>query len=984
MKPKKLILNAFCSYSGKQEIDFSQFSSQLFLICGDTGAGKTTIFDAISFALFGESSGKNRESQTFKSHHANEECKCYVELEFTIKNQDYRIFRSPKQTALKRDLQEKILEEKAELTLPDGTILSKSKTVNAKIQELLGIDYEQFRKIVMLAQGEFKKLLESNSTDKAKILSTIFGTQIYGEATQKLEERTKELDLKMSGNLTRIEQCIASLQANGCMECLAQENLKHASPDFIVQCVQPTQLKNEQELQQIELQLSKITACRLKINIENEQAINQKIEDYQGFLAKKKELESQEEKFLQQKQQINCIEQSIVLKITEDSMLSLKSRIDQLTKEKEEHIATLEKLKPEYTKVQTEKEQLTRLQAEKEQLQKQSIMLEEAKENKNKMAKHQEQCEKYNQELQQFARQEGVFDLLKQRAEKQKENTILQEITKYMQQILGLQEEQYGLLEDVKKENEIYNQMYRQYLENQANLLADTLGANCPCPVCGSKEHPQPALHTQNNIPLTQVEQQMQKQRQADAYLSQNKQEITLLLHKLEQLGVFIDTQHYITQISEKLQAHNMQINQLQQEIEDSNTRLAQITDLQKLDQEQWYDSVNLTEKQTQLHTKKARIQQKLELENQHQERINQYFYENKITIHTIETKQQDVQSKIQTISNTISQTQVAYESLKSECERIATQIESADGYIGQCVIDFKEKNQIFEQSLCKIGFSYEQYNDYKNHANQLENLSSDVQAYQDQVQKCTIGIQSLKEVAGQEKKDIAQLELQAENLRVEQQTLGNQKSKLEVMLANTKQNLSAIQEIYRKNESLLGEHTILADLSTLAKGTNGQKLSFERYILASYFENILSISNIYFAKMTNNRYTLKSKLEDDKRKQSGLDMDIIDCYTGKARDIKTLSGGESFQASLCLALGLAQIVQIYAGGISIETMFIDEGFGSLDIQSLDCAVDTLTSLEKTGRMVGIISHVVELKQRIPSKLVVHKQNSGSKIEMII
>lgn len=983
MKPKKLKLNAFCSYVGKQEIDFEQFSSQLFLICGDTGAGKTTIFDAISFALFGESSGKNRESQTFKSHHANDTAECYVELLFTIKNQEYHIFRRPKQTGLKRDLTTKELAEKAELTLPDNTIISGVMLVDSKIKELLGIDYEQFRQIVMLAQGEFKKLLESSSSEKEKIFTTIFGTQIYGQATKKLEESTKELDYKMSGNRTKIEQCIASLQTNGCIELLAGENLQFSSDTLIAQRVQPVICKNEQTLQQIDLELTKTTEQLSKINIENEQATNQKIDAYHAFVAKKTQLDLQEKEILEQKKQSKQIEQAIQLKSTEDVILSLEGNIEQLKQEMRNNVAKLEKLQPEYTKATDEKEQLLSLQEEKEWLQKQIITLKEAQQKKNEMIQHEQDCTMYTQELERFVHQEGVFHLLKQRAEKQKEISTLQEKIEYLHQILTQQDQQCILLEDSNTENKKYYQIYQQYLENQAILLADTLTQNCPCPVCGSKEHPLPVTHAKNDSTIAAVEQQKQRQQHAEDLLAKNKQNIALLIHKLEQVGLIIDLQHCVSQTTTVFHTYTIQVNTLNQQINIINEQLAQKTDSTKLLQDEWYDLDFLNKKQAKIQTQNAVIKEKLSTSQQNLQQVAQYFTQNQITIHTIEATQQQQLSKIQTITITIKKIQDQYELLKTEFDRTATQIESAKVYLAQSIRDFKEKKEIFEKKLHTLGFTSTQYHVYKNNADILEALTKKIQDYEHQVQECSIGIASLKEVAQQEKKDIEELKCKVELFTLEQQRLSDEKANLVAMITNAKQNLTQIQTIYQKNELLLTEHTILADLSALAKGTYGQKISFERYILASYFENIVTISNIYFAKMTNNRFTLKRRQEEDKRKPAGLDLDIIDSHTGTSRDIKTLSGGESFQASLCLALGLAQSVQIHAGGISIETMFIDEGFGSLDMNALDCAVDTLISLKETGKMVGVISHVAELKQRILCKLIVHKQSTGSKIEIV-
>lgn len=748
MKPIKLTISAFGSYAGKTEIDFSKEQQGIFLITGDTGAGKTTIFDAITYALYGQTSGGERSGNMMRSQYAKASTETFVELIFVYREEVYQIRRNPEYQI------EKILKNgtiklqkvaaNVELILPDGTVYPEKKAAtDAKIEEVLGLSVQQFTQIVMIAQGDFLKLLYTKSDERKKIFSKLFQTDKYWRIQERLKYRSLHLDNQIEEN----KRAYAQEQAR----IMIPEELKEACAGEEVNLEELieklTQLRKE-----IEGILSgkQDEAKKLSIALSGMEEVNRQFEQYERMKRMQSELELQKEE-----------EELRVRRITEAK--------------RAEKIRGFEE---KYTEAVHNEEQSLRL------------------------------------------------------------------IKRLEASVVSLEEKRNEAGALLEEQQDAY---YKQLIKQQAGILAMDLKEDEPCPVCGSTVHPALAEG---------------------------------------------DIRKKITELGEELNR--------------AKAKLAKCTE-----------------------------------------------------------KLEHAQKELQMCRGQLKQEQEKYKN----CQRISVQ--AGDAY----------KKQVAD-SLFADEAAYKQAYLPERSREKLERESREYQ------EKCSLIAGQLvtweKALKGKERQDTAELKEKLRETETEVKQLERRKLQLYTACQTNRMVLENSRD-YRENGMRLAEDDrIVKSLYRTAGGrlSGSAKIDFETYIQRQYFKQIIHEANKRLLTMSGQQFMLKLKEESDvgKRSNEGLDLSVYSLVTDSERDVKTLSGGESFMAALSMALGLSDIVGKNAGGIQMDMLFIDEGFGSLDANARKNAIDVLQRLADGKRMVGIISHVTELKEQMDHKLVVTRSDKGSRV----
>lgn len=775
MKPLKLEMSAFGSYAGQEVVDFSKVGNGVFLITGNTGAGKTTIFDAMVYALYDRTSGGERSGNMMRSQFAKPQTRTYVRFTFSVRDEVYTVYRNPDYYIEKELKNGKVKEQKVtksvELTLPNQEVYPEKKAqTDEKIEELIGLDAIQFTQTVMLAQGDFLKLLYTKSDNRKMILSKIFKTSLYYRIEEELKRRAFHAQEALDDCKKAMWQELSNARFD--IEC-------EADTEQLAACIERQKQQEKEQLVQKKEETKKLEELSAKLSVQ---------EQINAQFAQLRKTESLLSELSEKKQMLSEQEQAAKRQLSE--------REELLQKE----IAELERSLPIYEQIQKGKEK-------------------EAGATKR---------------LEEIAQDKGIFGKEKKKTDESKE----------------LWERQ---VEKAKRAGELYEEIYQKFFREQAGILALQLKENTPCPVCGSIEHPNPAKITEHAPTQEMVEQSKRDRECAEA--------------DRERFGA------------------------------------------EFLAQKEQYESLKREE-------------------------------ETKAKILLAEAKKELEINRKELLYGSEKEAKQALKDRKASLEKLQKQVSRAEELRKQC----EEKEQLYlgqrEQLL-------------KNTKNQKE---EDIQTAKELKQEWT------KKLRDSEKK----LQKTHTALEINRQIY---------------QNLEKYEKTY---ERLHEEAAVIDTLNRTANGkiSGSAKIDFETYMQRKYFRLILAEANKRLIKMNRGGFLLQLKESDNvgKGKNEGLDLQVYSMMTNSIRDIKTLSGGESFLAALSMALGLSDIVQKMAGAVQLDVMFIDEGFGTLDEMSRQQAVEVLQELVGENRQVGIISHVSELKEQLDKKLIVEKGERGSSI----
>lgn len=925
MKPLKLTMSAFGSYAGKNVIDFTGQQQGIFLITGDTGAGKTTIFDAITYALYNQTSGGERNGNMMRSQYAQPETETYVELEFLYRGQTYRVRRNPDYKITKTLKNGKIREQKVphsvELTMPDGTVFPEKKNAtDAKIIEILGLTADQFSQIVMIAQGDFLKLLYTKSDERKMIFSKLFRTDIYWKIQENLRRKSMEMDERIQENDRAFEQ-----EKSRIIPLPESEELP------LDELVERLRERLKDALKEQNLRRANVEELNKKITKYEE--INKLFVSLEKIRQNGKELEARQVESKERRQQIeNALKADKVL-VAEQQNLRQQQTVEQSV----QAIAKMEEtLTNNQEMFETLKTQLQEVEAEQKReaadIQKKMLALEQSfpsYEALQNARSEEQQAKKVWEDLgktseESFHKKEAGIAALKEQ-QKQQEQVVKQTKKNWEQTSLSASESAKH-----------YEHMYEAFLKEQAGILAENLSAGCPCPVCGSTVHPDPAKLSDHAVTELEVE-QAKKTRAA----AEEKRDMAYAAFEAEKTE-----KQKLAQAVEK---------------EEADFVLAQtIAKQQRKEAEQNYVSLQKIAEQ---------IREKLVYPSL-AEAKKQYAAMQK----ALEAAEQEIERKRQKVSelaeamNTLKGQKLAEEENQKTAKKLAAKTE-------------KEYAKLLEKS----GFvSEETYHLAILPERSRSKLEREEKEYESQCLRQQSEQKLLeKQVSGKTYTDTTELN---EQLKAEKQALKEaEKTYMELHTAyeNDRSVLQNCAVYLEKGKKLESEDQVIKSLSKTANGrlSGSAKIDFETYIQRQYFKQIIHEANKRLLTMSNHQFILKLKEEANtgRKTNEGLDLSVYSLVTDSERDVKTLSGGESFLAALAMALGLSDIVERSAGAIHPDMMFIDEGFGSLDAQSRQQAIEVLGELAGDSRMVGIISHVTELKEQIDRKLVVSRTDKGSR-----
>lgn len=919
MRPLKLTMAGFGPYASEQILDFETLGTTgLYLITGDTGAGKTTIFDAITFALFGEASGDNREPSMLRSKYASDTDPTFVELVFAYGADQYTLRRNPGYLRAK-NRGTGTTEEKpaAQLTMSDGRVITGLKEVDRAVGEIIGLTREQFSQIAMISQGDFRRLLQADTVERQKIFRDIFKTGRYDRLQTLLKQQLSTLAQEKDRATSSIQQYIQGIQSpeDSPYHSRLEEGKRGGLPTRDVRQVLEAQIGEDDRCQEALTQ----TLADLEANLERLQGA---ITQAQSMARTKIALENQEQ------EERRCVARLAQVQQTLTQAQETLPQQEQFRKQ----VAQLELLMPSFRALEEKRQGLRRLEmqhsAEQKRLETGEQHLSALQKNLEGQKQEQKNLESLGAWKEKLAAQrQRMEELLEQyhqlavdweKLKKQKG-----ELEKKRRAFLRAEEESRACLHQ-------FDSLNRRFLAEQAGILARELEPGAPCPVCGSRNHPNLATLAQDAPGEAEVNQAKKAYERALTLAQRVSQEANqcqgmvttgeeALLKKMGQLlpGVSMEEGVALVQEREGLLRDRIQ------EVEGKQTRVEE------------------------------GLRRKAQLDGD---------------IPKGEERLAQLEQEIHAARETIARSQTA---LTAEGEQIQA-LERSLG--GRNQSQAQEEKDILEGKIAQMKQALEEsQNQLGQEERRLAGIRGTIDQLRQQLSQGTPG-------------DVASLEGEKAHFQGEKQKVLEQQK---ILHARLSANRNALVQMEIQEQNLTEMENRYAWMKALADTANGtlagkDKIMLETYIQTTYFDRILDRANIRLEKMSGGQYDLKRRTTGgSKQGKSGLELDIIDHINATERSVNTLSGGEAFLASLALALGLSDEVQM-STGIRLDTLFVDEGFGSLDSESLAKAYRTLVGLTEGNRLVGIISHVSELKERVERQIVVRKSPTGESTAQIV
>ena len=1047
MKPVKLIMSALGPYADRTELDFSFLGGQgLFLITGDTGAGKTTLFDAIAFALFGEASGSVRTVDTLRSDFALPGVKTFVELTFQHRGKTYVINRNPRYERPKKN-GEGFTTENADAALffPDGTVLTGYRDVTAGVQELLGIHFRQFKQIAMIAQGEFLQLLLADSKERGEIFRRVFNTEFYQTVQRLLKDREREARKLTESLEYSIRQYMAgiALPQNGLSTDKSFDtDPERADPKEVLEGLGILVQKDRSARQNLKRKLDKLDkelGDQIAL-ITRAQFINKAFDELATAGEEQKALQERGQAYKRQKKLIEDGEKALYkvrplelalkkeeegLKGLAENLAALKSETEQavpaveaaekaflgeLEKEGEREalassIDSLTRLLPRYDAAKHLEEKVEKLNTVIEALTDGIGVLADEK---DALFEHMERLRQDVEALSQTSEELLALDKEAQRLEACR-NSLAE---------LGVLLKRYGVLhtESGKSASDyalreaeyqevygIYGKKEAAYFREQAGILAAQLEEGKPCPVCGATEHPgkaKPSLEAPDKGELDSLKQKLDSARQslhtASSRSAASLTEVRLAWEQVLEKALILFPERakpdekdepdgeVLTSLIEKAlgewqtarDANKAKILELNEKELTKNRCREQLLALEEAFKANQEAAVSKKDEKNGILSELAASEGELKALKVSLEYSDRAEAQKALANFT---------RKLNTMKENFKAFQENFHSLKSKLDTDNVRLSDLEKRLEKGALSQAKAEVEFNEALLESGFiNAEAYASSLLEEGEIKELNVLARGYEDELRTVEENLSRLlSETENKVRQDV-------EGLAGIRQELEQKKASAEEELQIISARLGANEPVEKALTGALADaekqQRLYLALSHLSKTANGelagkQKLAFEQYVQVAYFNRILGEANSRLKRMTNGRYELQRREEAlDIRSQTGLEIDVLDYYTGRTRTVKSLSGGESFKASLALALGLSDVIQRHAGGVEIDTLFIDEGFGSLDAESLEQAVQTLLGLAAGNRLVGIISHVGELKEQIERQIIIKKSSGGSSV----
>ncbi|MGH0424822.1 AAA family ATPase [Bacillus pretiosus] len=1020
MRPIQLIMTAFGPYKQKEVIDFNDLGDhRIFAISGNTGAGKTTIFDAICYVLYGEASGEERsDTSMLRSQFADDNMYTSVELTFQLKGKRYEIKR---QLGHKKQGNKTITGHAVELyeVIDEENVPAVDRfhvtDVNKKVEDLIGLSKHQFSQIVMLPQGEFRKLLTSETENKEEILRRIFKTDRYKLMRELLDQKRKQWKDVLQEKQKERELYFRNvfklpIRDGALLETLVEQ--EHVNTHQVVEALEQEtdvykaeveQLQVEQDVQTKQLKDAETRFHAAKSINEKFIDLQQKNEKYNTLQENRTVIEMKEKSFKRAEEAKRLLPFEQWYEEAMQNEQKAESLLKQIIAKKENVTKSFELAQEKYEAVKNKEperenakklvQRLEELQpiiaslAEKQlNLQNAEIQIGKLKESMQNLDRqldeHTNQKQLMSDELQQLER------ALEQYVAKVEELTNMREDAKVLKQAYDVwQEKQKFEKEKEAAYNKMrlavnaYENMERRWLSEQAGILALHLHDGESCPVCGSTNHPKKATEQSNAIDEKELNDLRDKKNLAEKLHVQLEEKWNFYHLQYEQIIVEVKKRGYRSEkLDETYSALVHKGKQLATEVNtlkaSEETRKQTAVNIKSVE-----EKVDALQKQKrEVETEQHRTEMECMQLRTSYDHDKKNIPENLQTVQAWKVQFDQAMHELKLMEDEWKKVQEAYQHWQNENIRIQAEQESASNQFESAKLKKEETFARFMKELEQSGFTNQiTYKEAKLSDAEMDMLQKEIQSYYSSLEVLAKQIEELRaELKDKEYMDITALGEHIKDLEINLDIIKEKRQRAQnavTYISDLHENIRRIDEQIHEEEKAFQE---LVDLYEVMKGDNESRISFERYILIEYLEQIVQIANERLRKLSNGQFYLKRSERVEKRnRQSGLGLDVYDAYTGQTRDVKTLSGGEKFNASLCLALGMADVIQAYEGGISIETMFIDEGFGSLDEESLTKAVDALIDLQKSGRFIGVISHVQELKNAMPAVLEVTKQKDG-------
>lgn len=994
MKLIKLELQAFGSFKNKETIDFTLFNTNnIFLISGKTGSGKTTIFDAISFALFGKLTGQFKSDDMIRSHYATDCDETYVKLEFIEQNHLYEVYRRPSYRIPNRKTP---ITASAVLTsLKDNKVLStKTNETNKLIEDILKFNHEQFKQIVVLPQGEFIKILNSNSNDKEKLLSSLLNTSIYNKIIDKLREENNKLEAKLSNVKAINENTLKKYDnINNIDELNNLLNIKE--DEFNKANIKYTNINKELNNLKIEIQkFSNLNSLKIKENELKEEllVLNNKKEEIDKLRkeiiilnnvntlkSKFDYINTYKELLLNEKNNYNIEVNNFNELVKEYN--KLESYNIELTKQKElfnklnSELGTIKLLEKDLKSIEINSLNINKINNTINQINKEIDILtnndldikldnitKEIIENKNiitsydssKLYSLENILDSYNENIKNYNNYNRLIE----------SNTLLDDLNNKINNEIDKLEISLNNLKNLRTHN---------LLENFIDLVID----NKPCPLCGSFDHPNIISKNSKVVSNNEIE-------------NLEKDLMKLKSESIKNKSIIENNEQLINEFKEKINYEllNLDLNALNNNINIENinkekykvaVKNIDILDSKRINIAKNIEANNklLTSKQGEISLLNQQIENYTNLINEANIKINDFCNGNDLKLIKLnkENEIKELNHRINNLNNDIHRINNQYQNSKINLEKLS-----------KSILDYENRINISNDDInlfmVKNNINIEIYNLYLSKVSDINIINKIITDYDIEYTKIkSLILLNEEKLKGYELVDLSLLETKLKELEENSLII---KHKYDIsfesynVISNDYKNLISLNS---SNKETIKKYELINELFRLSNGTYSKisKINLQKYVLGIILDKIIIYANHYLKSFASSRYQLK-RINDETSSNRGLDLAIIDAQTGQERSVGSLSGGESFLCALALAIGMSEGISNMSGGIRLENIFIDEGFGSLDNEALDNAIEALMILASSGRMIGIISHVSDIKSRITDVITVEKTKNGSKI----
>ena len=930
MRPVKLTMSAFIAYEEENVvIDFEKLgTSGLYLITGDTGSGKTTIFDAITFALFGEASSKRRGNSLLRSKSAPDDRPTRVELVFAYRDKEYTIERSPSYSVPSRKTP---VPPKVKLTLPDGTSKNTAKEADAKIKDLFGINSDQFCRIAMIAQNDYLKILDDDKEGeiRKKLFREVFGTEKYGKLQEELGKKLNDKNKEYEAVKSSLKQYAAGIKCAD--EHPLSETIKKA-------CGEAGEFKSFETIAALKQLISEDTA--------NEEALTKETEDIEKqetaltkLLTKAGTWDTARTSLETANHELNEKNKlTETLHIKTEEARKKAQQAEGLHKEIGELTAKL----PAYRELDEKEEAHKRLETE---LQTDGESLKKAEEKAKEKASEQSKLETERKSL-----ENAAAEKVKQEAKRDEISQSLRKLKNLKKDLINLGNKKTDLIKKQqlvcekrdlwKQKKEVYDTQLENYVAGQAGLLAENLTEGKACPVCGNTTHPHLATKMEN-VPTEEIlkatkkasdqaESEMREvSQEADKDNTVIKEKEKQLMKTLGELGFGEFANEDVTQLTGMQEVVENEEKSLQTELFENNTAVRKAeNDTCRKEEIETTELPGLKKECENLRSLIGELKTSIEVKKEQKD--------------SCEKRMKELKQEIKFPGET---------EAKAEIKRLEDEIKKAQDRLDDATKQESECNERITELKTKI-----------NEANEILKDAQDVDTQKERERQTAFAMR---------KKDLKKYY-----------------DECHARLENNRGALKNIEKTAEKMQRAADELVILKDLSNTANGSINQtdKIELEVFSQMFYLDNVIISANRRLLKMSNGRFELvRRKVAARKQGKTGLDFDVIDHYEGGAQtSVASLSGGESFQASLAFQIGLADAIQAYAGGIQIDTLFVDEGFGTQSEEALNQVIGELIKLNDGNKLVGIISHVPELKNRIDKQIVTKSEGGANSVEVVV